>query len=272
MADVIYLSAGANESDIASALALLGNGGTLVLPKDSFITISDGLYVDVTHRDITIDLNGSTLKQGTDVTVLSGGGSIGATQAVGLDVSGTNAHLTYAALPTGLKAGDWIKVVSDDILPNDNRNTDLPTRLGQAMQVVSISGNTVELAGEPLYADQYVTNVRAAQIISGTLKLTNGTIQGDQTDGTWLSNLVNIRDAIGTRIDHLTVRDGNSMGINLIDNVNALVTESVAMNLRDDTSIGWYGYGVHSAGSLNTTVIWPGLKCRPTGCSAGLPV
>jgi len=64
-----------------------------------------------------------------------------------------------------------------------------------------------------------------------------------------------VRDAIATQIDHLTVRDGNSMGINLINNVNALVSESVAINLRDDTPIGWYGYGVHSAGSLNTTVI-----------------
>ncbi|CAH0356454.1 hypothetical protein [Sphingobium sp. CECT 9361] len=256
MSQVIYLSDGANESDIASALALIGNeGGTLVLPKNAEITISDGLKIDVTNRDITIDLNGSTLRQGNDVTVISANGMMGTTKAVAIDTTGTNAKITYDAVPGDVQVGSWIKIASDDILPNDNRNTELPTRLGQAMQVVSINGNVVELAGEPLYADQYATNVRAAQIVSGTLKITNGTVQGDQTDPTWLSTLVNIRDAIGVEIDHLTVKDGNSMGINLVNNVNSTVRESVAMNLRDDTTIGWYGYGVHSAGSLNTTVI-----------------
>jgi Ca2+-binding RTX toxin-like protein len=255
MSQVIYLSHGANESDIKAALALMSKGGTLVLPENALIEVKDGINIDMSSRNITVDLNGSVLKQASDVTVISANGSVAAAQTVSIDVSGENTTITYAARPANLKVGDWIKIASDDELPHDNRNADFPTRLGQAMQVTSINGNTVELAGQPLYGDLYATNVRAAQMSSGTLKLTNGTVQGDQTDGTWLSYLVNIRDAIGTHIDHLTVRDGNSMGINLINNVNALVTESVAMNLRDGTPIGWYGYGVHSAGSLNTTVV-----------------
>jgi Ca2+-binding RTX toxin-like protein len=254
MSQVIYLSEGANESDIKAALALIGNGGILVLPENAIIEITDGINIDISSRDITIDLNGSVLKQASDVTVIAASGSMGPVKNVAIDVSGENTRITYDSLPANLKVGDWIKVASDDELPHDNRNTELPTRLGQAMQVTAIDGNTVELAGQPLYGDQYVTNVRAATMSSGTLKLTNGTVQGDQSDGTWLSVLVNVRDAIGAQIDHLRVQDGNSMGINLVNNVNALVTECVVINLKDDTPNGFYGYGVHSAGSLNTTV------------------
>jgi len=149
----------------------MSDGGILVLPADAFIEISDSINIDVSSRDITIDLNGSVLKQASDVTVISANGSVAAAQSITIDVSGANATITYETLPADMQVEDWIKVASDDLLPNDNRNTELPTRLGQAMQVTSISGNTVELAGQPLYGDQYVTNVRAAQMSSGTLKI-----------------------------------------------------------------------------------------------------
>lgn len=38
MADVLQLQAGANESDIAQAIALLQNGGTLILPANETIS------------------------------------------------------------------------------------------------------------------------------------------------------------------------------------------------------------------------------------------
>ncbi|KQP63982.1 hypothetical protein ASF41_22150 [Methylobacterium sp. Leaf111] len=255
MVDVLQLQAGANESDIAQALALLKSGGTLILPANETIDIVDGLKIDVTNRNITIEMNGSTLKQVADNSVISGYGSIINTQNVALDISGENAKVTFTGAIANLKVGDWIKIVSDDVLPYDNRNTEEPTRLGQSMQITAINGNTVELAGKPLYADQYLTNLRAGEIQSGALKLSNGTVVGDQAHSEWISPLVNVRNAIAPDISHVTVRDGNSMGINLANTVNAAVRDSVAINLLDDVTIGHYGYGVHSASSIGTTVI-----------------
>lgn len=254
MSDVFQLQIGANESDIAGAIARMKGGDTLILPENETIEIRDGLKVDIASRNITIDLNGSTLHQAGDVTVLSANGTLSAAQQVSMDLSSANAKLTMANT-SGLTVGDWIKVTADDVLPYDNRNALAPTRLGQALQIASINGNTVEVIGQPLYADQYLTNLRAAEIISGTLTLRNGTVQGDQTHSTWNMDLIRVGDALSPLIEHLTVRDGNSMGINLVNTVNAKVVDSVAINLLDDTSIGHYGYGVHSASSLNTTVI-----------------
>src|SRR5690606_19036270 len=71
----------------------------------------------------------------------------------------------------------------------------------------------------------------------------------------WNADLIAIRNAIAPEVSHLTVRDGNSMGINFINTVNALAQDNAVLNLLDDTAIGHYGYAVHSASSLGTQVI-----------------
>lgn len=251
----IYLAEGCTENDINGALAMMRDGGTLVLPTNSVISIAHGLSLTTSDRDITLDLNGSVLQQAGDNSVIYGGGSMGVARSVALSYSDQNTVITYDSVPNDLKVGSWIKMAADDLLPNDNRNTEFPTRMGQSMQIASIEGNVVTLTGKPLYPELYTQNVRAATISSGQLKILNGTIQGDQSHATWINELVQIRDAVGTYIEGVTVRDGNSMGINLVNNVNAKVVDSMAINLKDDVNQGYYGYGVHSASSLNTTVI-----------------
>src|SRR5262249_1186318 len=41
---------------------------------------------------------------------------------------------------------------------------------------------------------------------------------------------------------------------NVVGSVNAKLSQIVAINLTDDTATGRYGYGVHSASSVGTTV------------------
>ncbi|RVU17186.1 calcium-binding protein [Methylobacterium oryzihabitans] len=255
LASVIYLSNGATEASIRSAVASLSEGGTVVLPKDQTILIRQGLTIDTTSRDITLDLNGSTLKQAGNTSVIAGGGHMGKASSVALGQSGGNTTLTYAAAPTGLKAGDWVKLTSDDVLPYDHLDGGQPTRLGQAMKVLGVNGRTVTLEGRPLDAGLYRTNVRAGEIESGTLTLVNGTVQGNQSQTGWKDALVAIRNSIDAHVENLTVRDGNSMGINFGNSVNARVLDSAVINLRDDTPNGYFGYGVHSGMSVGTTVI-----------------
>ena len=70
MSQTIYLAEGATQVDIYRALAALPSGGTVVLPENANITITQTLYVDVSNRDITIDLNGSTLQQGANTPIV----------------------------------------------------------------------------------------------------------------------------------------------------------------------------------------------------------
>ncbi|WP_210166988.1 hypothetical protein, partial [Methylobacterium sp. Leaf111] len=211
MPSIIQLKSGATEKDISSALASLAQGGTLVLPKDETIRISKGLDIDTSKRDITLDLNGSTLKQAGDTSVINAGGSMAKASAVDLSFGSTNTTLTYAKAPSDVAVGDWIKVASDDALPHDNINTSAPTRLGQAMKVLSVDGDKVTLEGKPLYAELYKTNVRAAEIKSETFSLVNGTVEGDRSHPDWVDALVYVRNGIDTHIENLTVKDGNSM-------------------------------------------------------------
>ena len=247
----ITLNAGATEADIQAALARLPSGGTLILPANQTILISNGLKIDAAARSITLDLNGSILQQAGDASVISVTGSMSAltSATIGRDGAG---QLTVSSAGLGqVKAGDYVKLVSDDALPNDHGDT---TRLGQAMKVVAVNGSSVTLEGELVNGDLYQTNVRVSQFKSGTIEISNGTVRGDQTHATWTDALINIRSTIATHIDKVTVRDGNSMGINFVNTVDGLVTQSAAINLTDDTANGHYGYGVHSSAAVNTTI------------------
>lgn len=257
MADTIYLASGSTEVAISAALAGLKDGDTLVLPKNETISISNGLAINVASRSITLDLNGSTLQQAGNVSVISAAGTHGAVLKASLSSNAAGDVTVSVADTSSLKVGGWLKVFSDDGLPNDYvdaANTQT-TRLGQAMKIVSISGNTVTLEGDLLYADLYKTNIRVSSFNSGQVTIKNGTVNGDQSHADWVSDLVQLRTTVNGVVDHLTVTNGNSMGINVIDSVNALVENATVKNLKDDTSIGYYGYAVHSSLSFGTTVI-----------------
>jgi hypothetical protein len=255
MNTTIQLQSGAREADIVTALSKLSAGGALVLPKGETILIGSGLKIDVSARSVTLDLNGSTLKQAGNTAVITANGATGPVQSVkiGFTADGKTT-LTYPTTPQGAAAGDWIKVFSDDRLPFDHVDGGHPTRLGQAMKVVGVTGNTVVLEGKPVYGELYKTNVRAAEIRSGELSIVNGTVQGNQAQTTWKSDLVHVRNTVGAQIERLTVKDGNSIGINIVNSVNAEVTDSVVKNLKDNTANGNFGYGVHSVSSVGTTV------------------
>lgn len=248
---IISLRENVTEAQIQSALDSLNDGDTLVFPKDKVINIFNGLNLSTSNKLITLDLNGSTLQQAGDSTPLSINGSHadGVSATLGTDSRGQTT-LQYAGA-NSVSIGDYVKVYSDDVLPNDQGAA---TRLGQAMKVVAVHGNTLTLEGELYNSELYNDNVRASAYEDGRAIVKNGTVRGDQTHPGWAQNLIDVRSTVGTQIDGVTVRDGNSMGINFVDSVNGRVTQSAAINLTDDTPHGHYGYGVHSASSIGTTV------------------
>ena len=248
---IITLAAGADESAVQRAFNLAKDGDTIVLPKNAIISVANGLTLDVANRSITVDLNGSTLQQAGDSVVLTvgGGHDDGASAQLGHTAAG-QVTVTYSGA-SSVGVGDYVKVYADDEIPDDQGSA---TRLGQALKVVAVNGSTLTLEGDLHYANLYATNIRASAFHSGTAVITNGTVRGDQTNPTWTTDLVDLRSTVGATVSNLVVRDGNSMGINFVDSVNGLVSQSAAINLTDDTANGHYGYGVHSASSVGTTV------------------
>ncbi|NML96248.1 type I secretion C-terminal target domain-containing protein [Novosphingobium olei] len=252
MADtVIQMRSGATEAEIQAALNKLPSGGTLVLAANETIKITNGLSIDASTRSITLDLNGSTLKQAGDSSVVwvDGRMTTGLASTIGHNAAG-NVTVTYDKA-SNVQIGEYVKVFADDAIPNDQGAS---TKLGQAMKVVGIDGNKLVLEGTLLYENLYKTNIRVSEFQSGDVSIKNGTVQGDQSNPTWNDPLVSVRSTVNTHIDHVTVRDGNSMGFNFVNTVDAQLTQSAAINLTDDAKNGHYGYGAHSASSLNTTV------------------
>lgn len=252
MSAIVTLSPAATEAQIQDALDALPDGGTLVLSAGQTIAISTGLVMNVGARSITLDLNGSTLQQAGDTMVLyvRGGHSAAQSATLGEDSSG-QAIVTTSGTDALAAVGDWVKLYSDSLLPNDQGAT---TRLGQAMEVVAVNGNTLTLKGDLLDGERYVDNIRVTKYLSGEAVIENGTVRGDQSHPDWVQNLVQLRATVDAEIRDLTVRDGNAMGINVVGSVNARISQVVAINLTDDTASARYGYAVHSASSTGTTV------------------
>ena len=254
MAQEIRLASGATEADITRALASLTSGGTLVLPKGETIAISKGLVVDVSARDITLDLNGSTLQQVGSVTVVLAKGLQSKAQNVALGTDGEgNTTIAYSKLPADIAVGEWVKVVSDNALPGDmvGASAPAPTLMGQALQVASVSGNVVTFKGALIDQANYTTNIRAASYLSGELVVKNGEVVGDTTIKA-APALVQLRDVVDAHVEHLSVHDGKGYGINIVNSVNAVISDVTVKNLADATTT--QGIAVQSMSSTGTNV------------------
>ncbi|ARQ01804.1 calcium-binding protein [Pseudorhodoplanes sinuspersici] len=252
MLPVIQLSSGATEADIVNALGTLTGGGTVILPPGETIAISSGLNIDVARRDITLDLNGGTLQQAANVSVITGRAVHTPMEQVGLSQNAAgHTTVTYSSLPASVVPGTWLKVVADDILPGDRIDSGA-TRMGQALQVAAVNGDTVTLAGTLIDQSNYRTNVRATEYVSGELVVKNGEIVGNQSVANGAFPLVQLRGLIDPSVEDVSLRDGVGKGISVVDSANASVTDVTVKNMNNGA--GSLGIAVHSLSSTGTTV------------------
>ena len=141
----IALASGATEADIQAAFDRAKDGDTILLPKGATIAITKGLSLDVSNRSITVDLNGSTLQQAGEATVMTveGRHADGAAAKLGANSAG-QVTVSYSGA-SSVHVGEYVKVYSDDEIPDDQGAA---TRLGQSLKVVAVSGSTLTLAGD----------------------------------------------------------------------------------------------------------------------------
>jgi Ca2+-binding RTX toxin-like protein len=254
MAATIRLASDATEADIIKALADLTSGGTLILPENRTIAIRSGIDIDMSGRDITIDLNGSTLRKAGDVSVITGRGQHDDPVSVKLGMDGGgNTVAFYSKPPEGLSPGDWVKIVADDRLPGDHLDGLLPSRMGQAMEVASVAGNAVTFKGALIDQAHYDSNIRASAYEGGELVIKNGHITGEQDRFWWNMPLVQLRSLVGASVENVTVRDNIGRGISVVDSIDAELTNIIAKNLIDGGSAA-LGIAVSSLSSIGTTV------------------
>lgn len=251
---VVQLPSGATLSQIQNALNEAGDGTTVRLPAGADIAVTSTIQLNVVARDLTLDCNGSRLRQAADARVVQGFGRHPWVEPVEIATAGGVTMLRFPSVPTDLKAGDWIKVVADDPLPGARHGSTNKVRMGQALRIAAIDGFVVRLAGSLYDAALYKTNVRVSPYESGRLRLVNCRVRGDQGKADWKTPLVQVNTAIEPVLDGIAVSDGNSMGIQLVDTINARVTRPDVRNLKSNTANANYGYGVHSGAGIGLTV------------------
>ncbi|RIX98438.1 hypothetical protein D3218_17005 [Aureimonas flava] len=251
MAQTIQLGTSATQADIETGLnALKATGGTLILPKDATIAITKQIVLFLSEHNVTLDLNGSTLVGSGANSILYVDAKPSGLSSVVLGSQDGNATITYGELPSDLKVGSWVKVVSDDALPGDHiDSTDngQPTRLGQAAEVVAIHGNTVVLKGALVDQTLYQTNVRAATFSTAEFAIKNGTIDGGRGDfqtASTAADLIQLRNVVNAEVSDLNLLNG-SIGVKIVNGVNAEVTDVSAHNVYA---------GVQSSASYSTDI------------------
>ncbi|QJE73974.1 type I secretion C-terminal target domain-containing protein [Aerophototrophica crusticola] len=248
---VVALPKGVRAADIARALGNAPDGARVVLPAGATVKVDRTIEVEPGNRRLTLDLNGATLEQagkGSIVKVVGGMGP--AVEVRTLGRRGDKTEVTFAKLPKGLAVGDWIKVVAEDPLPGGKHGRN-PVRLGQATKVLAIDGDTAICAPALHGQEEYRTGLRAAAFARGSITVERGTLLGDGDTG---SPLLRVTSVVEPRVDRVWLRRGGGPGLELENTVRARVTEVAAIDLKDDTDRGHFGYGVHSHASLLTHV------------------
>lgn len=162
--------------------------------------------------------------------------------------------LVLGSTPSGWVVGDYVKVAADDWAPPTTN-----IRAGQVMQVISISGTTVKLAG--YLRDNYTTNPRVARMPGGAAApykviWEGGEFRDNDTllaSGTMAyaalqaSRLVD-PEIFGVRFTALT-----SPGLYLGHTYRARASIT-ADRLLDGGSV--YGYGCDDGGEFTVATVW----------------
>lgn len=241
---------------LQTALLATPDGGQLVLPAGRYI-INGNLSIP-SGRSIRIVGYGATLIHAGTVPLLSASGQYSSPVAVrDLRVdqvtfpSGASApvsRFTTSNAPTW-SAGDVVKIVSDDIIPESRAGSGgSQSRLGEFAVVHATEGNLTTLAA-PL-REAHATNIRAAATSEQTLTLEGMTF--DTTDvGVTNSrgvtvHLMRLREPI---IRNVRVRRASAIAFQLSSCFGYSITNCLVDGITENLSNGQLGYGILDNGS-----------------------
>lgn len=164
---------------IKTAMKAVPDGGTLIIPPGEYLVDS---IISIGKFNITIYGYGAKLVQSAKgfsiISLAQKFSPVKASAVTTYSTTGNNPQNTTAsdaatfttATPTGWKAGEIIKIISDD--PNVDARpaaTGLASRSGEFAVVASTAGTTVKLVG--MLRANYTTNVRVSVMPKDTIRI-----------------------------------------------------------------------------------------------------
>jgi hypothetical protein len=223
---------------------------------------ANNLTIGFGDDDIVVDYN-STLMRAPSGAYYDGlvvRGQMSAPLGVSIDTTsqpGKTIITWPGGIPAGFQVGDWIKVVSDDLIPA-RYGTTFSLRCGFMLCIQNFAGMTATCMGSPPYASAYVTNVRAARFPRGKVTVRDGTILGDPaqpgapTDPIPLNHHLMVQNAVHAEVLAITVGDGPAPGVIAYNCVHAHITRPRGSNQGD-----LLGGAVGSLNSFCTVISGP---------------
>ncbi len=255
-ADTVINLTKATQSALEQAInaAKIGEVTRIVLPKGAEIDFNSSFSTkDITGKTVIIDFNDARIDLNTSTGLSFEGSHEWVKSVSSLTQVDGNAVIRFSGgLPGDLAVGDWIKIVSEDTAPGGRVDS---RRMGEAMQITKIDGNSVTFDGALAAQELYQTDIRAAKYDDGSVWLINPEIKGDLS-------YKHAQISFNTMVDSVIISpDLSTSGrplVTLLDTVNALVTDpEMADGVRIQNP--WsFTYGINSISSKNNTVISTG--------------
>ncbi|OGL22105.1 hypothetical protein A2707_02015 [Candidatus Saccharibacteria bacterium RIFCSPHIGHO2_01_FULL_45_15] len=226
-------------------------GTTLLFPRGARLLVSGSLNNG--GKSLFLDLNGSTIIKGSNSTLFNFTGTyetpINVTsQSVGAittDEETKQATVLVLASAPGWKAGEVVKVFSDDVIPGGRagNGTD-ESRLGEYMIVSTVNGATVTLNG--LIRDAMTTNVRAAKLNNIPVGISNGHIEvlDSGIAAGWSTGISRFAALINPIVRNVHILGSSATCWNFTGCYQYLVDGCTNNFAVDKSGTNIYGYGV----------------------------
>lgn len=243
-------------SGLQTALLATPDGGQLILPAGTYRI--DGNLSVPNGRSLRIVGYGAVLVHAGAVPLLSASGQYGSAVALSnLRVeeiafrSGASAPVSRfdTSGPPSWRAGDVLKVVSDDVIPEARAGSGgSQSRLGEFAVVHAVDGTTTTLAA-PL-REEYATNIRAATTSEQTLTLEGMTFdttdEGLENSRGVTVHLMRLREPI---IRNVRVRRASSIAFQMSSCFGYSITNCLIDGVTENLPNGQLGYGILDNGS-----------------------
>jgi len=251
-ADTVITLTSATQSAFEQAInaAKVGEITRIVLPKGAEIDFNSGFSTkNITGKTVIIDFNGARIDLNTNTGLSFEGSHEWVKSVSSLSEVNGNAVISFAGgLPNDLAVGDWVKIVSEDTAPGGRTDS---RRMGEAMQVTKIDGNSVTFDGALSAQELYKTEIRAAKYDDGSVWLIDPEIKGDLS---YQKSQISFNTMVDSVIISPDLSTSGRPLVTLKDTVNTVVTDP---QLADGVRIQnpWsFTYGINSISSKNNTV------------------
>lgn len=245
-------------SAFQSAINNAPNGGCIFIPAGSYL-IGSAItnVVGGVYKSFHIHATGARIISTANTRIFDFRGRFEDVSIVGsitetAPTSGDRTWLTTLHFTNSLswKAGDVIKIVADDEIPDARPgNGTLASRVGQWGVVFSVSGTSVTIRGR--LRDPFTTNVRIGRITHTTVNIEGGIFS--RTDSgiasLYPTSLISFHTMANPQMQNVSIYRSSGTAIQFLSCAGWSVRGLDIGYVADDSSAGVFAYGIMDASS-----------------------